>query len=73
MIKDIIMRRNVGPPCLIMIASDHQHDGPDIRLLGSFGVREILSRTPKGYWTVSVRFVVLCALVVVSVAVATKV
>ena len=45
----------------------------DIQLLGSFGVREILSRTPKGYWTVSVRFIMLCALVVVSVAVATTV
>jgi hypothetical protein len=47
--------------------------GPDIQLLGSFGVREIVSRTPKGYWRVSVTWVVLCALVVVSVAVAARV
>jgi hypothetical protein len=45
----------------------------DIKLLGSFGVREILSRTPKGYWMVRVRFIMLCALVVVSVAIATTV
>ena len=45
----------------------------DITMPGMLRCTRILSRTPKRYWMVRVRFVMLCALVVVSVAIATTV
>ena len=43
----------------------------DIQSFGRSGVCEDYSRTPRGYWTVSVRLMELCTFVLVSVAVTT--